>query len=142
MEYMVNPELESKLDDFVEYLNKKYNKVRIKGWDQLKTVNDRFSLNKYDELCGDGFHYLRFKIKDNYYDHSVVMQFMCDYDNYDNNYPMYTSSLYLDYNTNVLINDILNTKPQIEAYNNDYVEEYKNKLSLYNKLKSITDKFN
>lgn len=138
MEYMVNPELESKLDDFVEYLNKKYNSVYVGGWVHLKTVNDRFSLNRDDKLCRDGVHDLKFKIKDNYYNHSVVMQFICVYGNH--NYPVYTSSLYVDYNTNVLINNILNTKFQINEYN--YDAEYKDKLNLYNKLKSITDQFN
>lgn len=138
MEYMVNPELESKLDDFVDYLNKNYSSVYIGGGDHFKTVNDRFSLNKYDKLWRDEFPYLKFEIKDNYYNHSVVMQFICDSGNH--NYPVYTSSLQMDYNTNILINDILNTKFQIkDSY---YVEEYKNKLNLYNKLKSITDKFN
>lgn len=139
MEYMVNPELESKLDDFVKYLNKNYSSVYIGGGNHFKTVNDRFSLNKYDHLCRDGIHYLTFKIKDNYYNHSVVMQFICDYGS-NHNYPVYSSSLYVSYNTNVLINDILNTKSQIEAYN--YDAEYKDKLNLYNKLKSITDQFN
>lgn len=137
MEYMVNPELESKLDDFVEYLNKNYYMVRACN-NHFKKVNDRFSLNKYGKLCRDGFHSLKFKIKDNYYNHSVVMQFICAYGY--NNYPVYTSSLYVDYNTNVLINDILNTKFQINESN--YAKEYKDKLNLYNKLKSITDQFN